>query len=166
MVSEIKSLIKQKKYEKANELITESLNHADCVRYAVFAAELALPLYEKEYPRKKAPRIALKAAKNWLANPCEKTRLAADAARSDAADAAREAAAFDGALAAAWAVHANAWAARATADAAYAYAAANAATNAAEAYTGANRKATWIQCLNYGIKLLSPNSIQFVESAK
>ena len=79
------------------------------VKLAVYAAELVLPIFEKEYPDDARPRNAITAAKAYLKNPCKKTKCAADAA-ADAAYAA---------------VYADAYAANA------AYVAAYAAANAA-----------------------------------
>ena len=74
----------------------------DSVELAVYAAELVIGRFEKQYPDDKRPRQAIEAAKAWLKDPSEKTIDAAWAA-SDAAWAAARAAAS----AAAWA----AWAA-------------------------------------------------------
>ena len=71
----------------------------DSVSLAIFAAELVLNIFEKEYPKDKRPREAIEAAKRWLKKPSEKNR---DAART-AGDAAW----------AAWAAGDAAWAARA-----------------------------------------------------
>jgi len=107
--------------------IYETLKKANskeiCVRFAVFCAEKALPVFEKEYPDDERPRLAIEAAKNWLKNQTEESRLMADAAAYAvyAAYAALDAAALDTA----------ADAARAAADAAaYAAYAAYAAINA------------------------------------
>ncbi len=98
-------------------LITKHLNHKDNVRFAIYATELVLPIYEQNYPNGQQPRRAITAAKRWVLNPTdENATAAADAA--DAADAA--AAAADAADAAA-------------ADAAAAAAAAADAAHAADA---------------------------------
>ena len=75
------------------------INHAwkwekkDSVSMAIYAAELCLEHFEKEYPNDKRPRGAIEAAKRWIENPTEKNRWAA-AARSAAwaAESARSAA--------------------------------------------------------------------------
>jgi hypothetical protein len=77
----------------------------DSVRLAVYAAELVIGIFEKEYPDDKRPRQAIEATKNWLAEPTEKNRLAAR-------DAAGEAWA---AGSAAWAAGSATWAARSAA---------------------------------------------------
>ena len=41
----------------------------DSVKLAIYAAELVIDIYEKEYPKDDRPRKAIEAAKNWLKNP-------------------------------------------------------------------------------------------------
>jgi len=98
---------------------------------AIYAAELVLPIFEKEYPEDMRPRDAIAAAKAYLKRPCIKTKTAAYAAYTAAAAAAAYAAAR-AAYAAARAAYAAADAADAAAAAA-AYAAARAAYAAADA---------------------------------
>jgi len=82
--------------------IYETLKKANskeiCVRFAVFCAEKALPVFEKEYPDDERPRLAIEAAKNWLKNQTEESRLMAASraarARAFAAYAAADAAAY------------------------------------------------------------------------
>jgi hypothetical protein len=83
----------------------------DSVSLAIYAAELVIGIYEKEYPDDKRPRQAIEAAKAWLKDPTEKNRAAARAA-SAAARAARAASA------AAWAAASAARAAASAASAA------------------------------------------------
>lgn len=84
----------------------------DSVSLAIYAAELVIDIFEKEYPNDKRPRNAIEAAKKVLKNDTAKNRAAAKAA-GDAAWAAAWAAG-DAAGAAAWA----AWASWAAGDAA------------------------------------------------
>jgi hypothetical protein len=94
----------------------------DSRELAIYAAELVIDIYEKQYPNDKRPREAIEAAKKVLEKDTKKNRDAADAA----ADAAYAAA--DAARAAYAAARAAADAARAAYAAAYAaYAAARAA---------------------------------------
>jgi hypothetical protein len=70
----------------------------DSVELAVYAAELAIGIFEKQHPDDKRPRQAIEAARAWLEDPNTKTRAAASAAwaASDAraaSDAARAASA-------------------------------------------------------------------------
>jgi len=95
----------------------------DSVAFAIYCAELSLPIFEKRYPKDKRPRQAITAARRWLKNPTKKNADAADAAYAAAYAAANAAAAAD----------ADAYAAYAAADAAYA-AAADAAYAAGAAY--------------------------------
>ena len=64
------------------------LTNEDAVRYAVFAAREALPIFEAKYPEDNRPRKAIEAAEEWLANPCAETAFAAFAAADAAAYAA------------------------------------------------------------------------------
>ena len=124
------------------------------VSYAVFAAELVLPIYEKKYPEDKRPRQAIEAAKKCIIDPSPENKNAAATAHAYAAVAAYAAAAADAAYAAAdaayaahvYAAYAAADAATAAADAAYAAYAAYAAALAAHAVR--------LKILDYGIKLL------------
>lgn len=79
------------------------------VRFAIFCAESCINIFGKRYPNDKRPRQAIEAAKDYVENPTEENRKAADAAYS------ARAAAYSAAYAAAYS-------ARAAADAA-AYAA-------------------------------------------
>ena len=96
----------------------------DKVRFAIYCAELALPIFEEKYPNDKRPREAIQAAKDWLEDPSKKTEEAAEDAAEDVAGASRAAswAAARTAEAAAWAAWdaagAAAWAAARTAKAA------------------------------------------------
>ncbi len=172
---QIKKLIDSPDMNWANWLVVRMLSPKDKIKYAVFAAEQIIELYEKKYPDDNRPRLAIEAAKIVIKRNTKRNRNAADAAyaaayaaalaaadaayaAADAADAAYAAAlaaadaAYAAAYAAANAAYAAAYAAYAAADAAYAaaYAAANAAANAAYA---ARRKMK-IKIINYGITLL------------
>jgi hypothetical protein len=111
------------------------------VELAIYAAELVLPIFEKQYPDDKRPAEAIAAAKKWLADPSEENRMATyAAARSafaaacaayDAANAADCASAYDAARsanAAACAASYDSARSAYAADAAYAASAASAAT--------------------------------------
>ena len=158
MLASIKSLIKKKEYDKANDLIVNQLSPAQRVEYAIFAAELALPIFEKEYPKDKRLRQTVDAAKAWLKNPCQATVGAAykaSEAAYKASEAAKDAAYAAVAASAAWS------AARAAL-----YAAWEAAGYAEYAAWAIKRAAQagvpWETMLEYGIELLTPNSIRFV----
>ena len=124
------ALIYKNRFLDADWLFTEYANKKQCVLYAIFAAELVLHLFENKYPKDKRPKEAIQAAKDYVKNPCKKTKAAADAAY-DAYDTA------NAASAASYASYASASAAYASsaayaASAAYASSAAYAASYAAK----------------------------------
>ena len=173
----IEKLIEAKKLDWANWLVAHSLGKIDKVRYAVFAAESVLPIYEENYQNDDRPRKAIEAAKTYIGDPCTHTARAAHAATAaahaaayavcvaaDAAYAAIDAA--DAAYAAATAARA-AYAADAANDAARAARAARAANDAARAAHAAYAAyaadaaraaratdAKYIEIIRYGIDLL------------
>jgi hypothetical protein len=177
----IKDLKKEKQYQWANWLLSRTFTKLEAVKYAIFAAEQVIGIFEKKYPNDNRPRKAIEAAKVWLKNPNEKNRngayaaAAADAYAAAAADAyaaaAADAYAADGAYDAdaADAAAAAADAADAAAADAAAYAAADAyaaddaayAADAADADAAANgaadadaKEKLQIKIINYGIKIL------------
>jgi len=108
------------------------------VEFAVWCAEKVLPIFEEEFPEDDRPRLAIKAAKNWLNDPSEGNRIAAADAAAWAIQVADDAAAADAAWAAGDAPSVAtdvAWAA------AYAAHAATAATAATAAYVAADAAA-------------------------
>ena len=109
----IKKLIKIKQYSYANYSIVHLFNRKQKIKYAVFAAEQVIDIYEKEYPDDNRPRKAIEAAKACIGKNTEKNRAAVAAAGDAAWDAALDA--RDAAWAAwdAW----DAWDARAAGDA-------------------------------------------------
>ncbi|MFN2236780.1 MAG: putative immunity protein, partial [Anaerolineales bacterium] len=68
---------KKEKLEWANWLLVRCLNKKQAVQYAVFAAELSLPLFEAKYPDDDRPRKAIECAKAYVKKPCKKTKAAA-----------------------------------------------------------------------------------------
>jgi len=64
----------------------------DRVKFAVYAASLALPEYEKKYPNDSRPRDAIRLVRKWLRNPRsvsqDELKVAAEAAALAAAEAA------------------------------------------------------------------------------
>jgi hypothetical protein len=115
---------------------TADWGKVESVRLAIFCAELSLSKFEKKYPDDKRSRLAIEAAKAWLANPSSAARAAS--AASDAASAAVSAAASAASDASsAWA----AWAASAASAASAADSAAWAASDASEAASAAS--AAW-----------------------
>ena len=97
-VDVISGLLEAERFNWANWLIVRLLNRKDKIRYAIFAAEQVIFLFEKKCPKDKRPRNAIDAAKAVLKKDTKETRAAAMAAALAAGDAAGAAAG-----AAAWA---------------------------------------------------------------
>lgn len=165
----LRSLLKQNHFDWANWTVVRLMTSEQKIRYAIYAAEKVLSVYESQYPDNKAPRNAIKLAKKYLKNPSEENKTAARAAYAAASCAAYYAAdaascvayavtrAAEAAYYAAKATHAT-YAVNATASAASCAAAcatARAVTHAAEAAYYAAIKNTIIE---YGIKLISKDS--------
>jgi hypothetical protein len=132
------------KIKWANWLVARLMDSKQRIRYAVFAAELALPIFEKKYPDDDKPRKAIEAAKKCLENDTEENREAAYYA-ADAASAAY----------AAYAAYSAAYDAADAAYAAYAaYYAAEAAFYAADYAASAAYRETLLKIIKYGIKIL------------
>jgi hypothetical protein len=108
-------LIKKNQLDWANWLIVRVMDYSQYVSYAVYAAELVIDIFEKQYPDDKRPRTAIEAAKKCIENPNEENK-------KEAANAS--------------------WAAYSTADSASS-AAYNAAKSAASAASAAYREAYW-----------------------
>ncbi len=154
----IRRLVSDDRWDYANWLLPRLMDYRGYVSYAVYAAKLVLPIWEKKYPDDKRPRKAIEAAKKCIDDPSDENRLAADshpaawaaAARSAipaAGEAAWAAAAASAAAAAGESAHE---AARSAADShPAAWAAAAAAREAVEA--GEKNKS---KILNRGLKIL------------
>ena len=143
-------LIAEDRLEWANWFVTRLMNHKQQVRYAVYAAEQVIGIYEAKYPDDNCPRLAIKAAKDCLKNPSDKNKKAAAYAADTAARAAADTAVYAAADAAAYAA---AYAAYATYAAAYAAAYAARAAAHAAADTAAHADVL-VKIIKYGIKIL------------
>ena len=77
-------LIKDDRLEWANWTIARALSGENRIRYAIFAAEQVIDIFERKYPKDDRPRKAIEAAKAVLKNDNEKTKSAA----ADSADSA------------------------------------------------------------------------------
>jgi hypothetical protein len=122
------------------------MKYKQYVRYAIYAAEQVIDIYEKEYPKDNRPREAIKAAKKCLINPNKKNKLAAELAAESAWSAARSAwSAAELAAGSAWSA---AWSAWLAAESAAWLAAGSAAWSATEP------KRIKLKILKYGMKLL------------
>ena len=166
----ILDLISKNKHRWANWLITRLLTKENRIKYAIFAAEQVLHIFEDKYPGDSRPRKAIEAAKEYLINPNAVAIYAADAADAyaTAATAANANVAYIPATyavyaaicaadAAAYAACADAaayaaYAADAADAAAYAAYAADAAAYAAYAADGRNK--IYVTILNYGLSLI------------
>jgi hypothetical protein len=138
----------------ANWLIVRLLNRKDKIRYAIFAAEQVIGLYEAKHPGDLRSRKAIEAARAVVKNDTKATRAAAAYAADAAADAASYAAAY-AADAAAYAAYAADAAAAYAAAASYAAAyAADAAAAYAAAYVAAYADQMRRRILAYGLGLL------------
>lgn len=76
----IKKLIKEDRLWWASWLVARLLDRNGRIKYAVYAAKRALPLFESAYPGDKRPREAINAAMAVLRNDTSKTRSAAKSA--------------------------------------------------------------------------------------
>lgn len=143
--------------EHANWLITRLLSTKNVRRYAVFAARLALPVFESEYPNDDRPRKAIEAAEDVIkrntAENREKARLAADAAWA-AVVADVSCVVVDRSSWASWASWASRAAAYAAWTAAWEYRTADGANAAMAALAAADTAKTMIKILKYGMELL------------
>ena len=128
---------------------TYNCSKEDSVNLAIFAAELVIDNFEKEYPKDDRPRKAIETAKEWLENKndsaARSAELAASAAKSaesaawSAASSARSA--TSAAKSAAWSA---AWSAESAASTAWsAESAAWPAASAASAAKSAAKSAAW-----------------------
>lgn len=76
----------------------------DYISFAIFAAEQAIGIYEKEYPNDERPRNAIEAAKKYSENPTKENQDAASYAAAHASSCASYAA-----YSASYAAHADLW---------------------------------------------------------
>ncbi len=177
ILSETHEIIIYDKYAIDNNLfdwINRNINHLitkkQCVQYAVYAAELTLPIFEKEHPEDNRSRIAIEAVKRWIKNPSKENVDAASLAASDLSsytDSSASLAASDLSSytdsSAYWAASTVQWAscsnayftaadARSAAHAASASGAANATSYASTALAASSEIS--VKIINYGLELL------------
>jgi len=62
----IKKLKKEKELTWAIQLILQMLKSKQCVSFSIFAAELVLPIFEKQYPEDVRPRKVIELAKECI----------------------------------------------------------------------------------------------------
>ena len=75
----IRRLVADDHWDYANWLLPRLMDYRGYVSYAVYAAELVLPIWEKKYPDDKLPRKAIEAAKRCIDNPSKKNKQVAAA---------------------------------------------------------------------------------------
>ena len=136
--------MEEKRYSDINWVLSQKLERLDKIRYAVYAAELVIDIWEKQ---NKDDRKAIEAAKAYIKNPSKKNRDAA----YEAANVANKASA--GKVYTAYAVACAAVFSAFSAS----YAVAGATFSASYAVSCAARAASYTnyeKILNYGYKLL------------
>jgi hypothetical protein len=146
-------LVKENHFDWANWMLTRIFDKTQNIKYAIFAAEQVVGIYEKDYPKDDRPRKAIEATKDYLkkSNAKAAANAAANAA-ADAADAAADAAVANAANPAAYAADAAANAANVANVAADA---ADAAAKAANAANAADYAAEIKQeIIDYGLSLI------------
>ena len=165
----VKALIKCEKVDWANWVIVRLMTRQQKSKYAVYAAELVIHIYEEKYPNDPRPRKAIEAAKNLIKateNAIIKPVIqnynivsAADHINANAAVAAAEAALYAinrNDISAARAANTASYVARSV-NPSYssAHYTADAADSAYEAYVD---KEIQINVINYGMSLLGLDS--------
>ena len=78
--SVVRRLVADDHWDYANWLLPRLMSYKGYVSYAVYAAELVLPIWEKKYPDDKRPRKAIEAAKRCIDDPSDENKEAARAA--------------------------------------------------------------------------------------
>ena len=148
-------LIAEKRYEWSNWFVSRILDHKDRIRYAVFAAEQVLDIFEKKFPDDKRPRLAIESAKKVLVKDTAETRSAA----RYAAESATESAAWSAAESAAWyAARSAAWSAGKEAAWSVAWYAESAAESAALSVRSAVQEKMQLKILEFGRGLVEKNA--------
>ena len=139
-------LMEHGRFDYANWLIVELFTRKkQSIQYAVYAAELVIDIYEKEYPKDDRPRRAIEAAKECIKKQSAKNIAAAWSAARSAAWSAESARSARSARSAAWsAARSAAWSARSAESARSAAWSARSARSAAwSAARSAARSAAW-----------------------
>jgi hypothetical protein len=77
-------LLKDNHFDWAVWLVENIITKSQAVEWAIYSADLVLPIFEKEHPNDDRPRKAIETAKNWLKKPTKSNQHiahnAADAA--------------------------------------------------------------------------------------
>ena len=107
----VNKLIECDKWDWTRWLVVRLMTKPQKIEWAIFCAEQVIHIYEKKYPGDARPRNAIEAAKAYLRDQSEESRMAARKAAAAADAAAYAAYAAD---AAAYAAYADAYAAKNT----------------------------------------------------
>ena len=86
-------LVKENHFDWANWMLTRIFDKTQNIKYAIFAAEQVIGIYEKDYPKDDRPRKAIEATKDYLKKSNANAAYAAANAAANAARAADYAAA-------------------------------------------------------------------------
>ena len=78
----VELLIADEKFDWASWLLTMAFSRKNKIRYAIFAAEQVLDIFEKKYPADNRPRKAIEAARVVLENDTKENRASAAYAAS------------------------------------------------------------------------------------
>lgn len=73
----VRRLVADNHWDYANWLLPRLMDYSGYVSYAVYAAELALPIWERQYPNDDRPRKAIEAAKKCIDDPSDINKKAA-----------------------------------------------------------------------------------------
>ena len=84
----IRRLVADDHWCYANWLLPRLMDYRGYVSYAVYAAELVLPIWEKKYPDDKRPHKAIEAMKRCIDDPSDENKAAAARSAAWAAEAA------------------------------------------------------------------------------
>jgi hypothetical protein len=77
-----KLAIECERFNDVNWVLTRLMSHKQNVQYACYSAKQSLHIFERTYPKDKRPRLAIKAALEWVKNPTDANQPAASAAMS------------------------------------------------------------------------------------
>jgi hypothetical protein len=77
-------LVKENHFDWANWMLTRIFDKTQNIKYAIFAAEQVIGIYEKDYPKDDRPRKAIEAAKDYLKKSNANAAKAAKAAKAAA----------------------------------------------------------------------------------
>ncbi len=139
--------------ERMRVVKTFRFTNRKVVEWSIYCAKLCLKNFEKDFPKDKKPRLAIKAAEAWLKNHTKKNKYAAESAAESA-----ESAVWYAAKSAAWyaaeSAKSAAESATESAESAVWYAAKSAAWYAAESAKSAAESATKKKMSNKLMKII------------